>query len=437
MSIWKQLDQNTTASRSASHTKESGSTSRESQLSYSKALQNRIERTCRLHLSWIEQVFKRVNETGEFPSQRAQTEEFESESTHQADGPTADTSEKAAPDIYGPFFWEFTVQGRMPLFWASSNIPGVFFLLEIAFQLIKAEQCITIFTGENQSLPQSTVETFSVCINNWLSSLKKLDRRGQYAIRRSSEGDIGRFHLRDQIWIWRALTSVDKLQKRIENRLLLTVKDYGAGKFQSNILNRFTTESPLARQRMANGNSYSKMVALSRTPQENRFLLHARDTALFYDMDPQMAVFAIPDQLEPENPWLATIYAQPYHESDDTAWTKPLQFGLSVLMASKGFRLNNRSAREALYHCREVLFQKSSKNGLFPGLLEQNQDLLSIPEWFAQKPYWRASFELPYILFHCRTQRRSHPKLPTASKPTRTRPNKSNHPQLPFPPLFP
>lgn len=188
---------------------------------------------------------------------------------------------------------------------------------------------------------------------------------------------------------------------------------------------------------MANGNSYSKMVALSRTPQENRFLLHARDTALFYDMDPQMAVFAIPDQLEPENPWLATIYAQPYHESDDTAWTKPLQFGLSVHMASKGFRLNNRSAREALYHCREVLFQKSSKNGLFPGLLEQNQDLLSILEWFAQKPYWRASFELPYILFHCRTQRRSHPKLPTASKPTRTRPNKSNHPQLPFPPLFP
>lgn len=116
MSIWKQLDQNTTASREASHTKELGSTSRESLLPYSKALQNRIERTCRLHLAWIEQVFKRVNETGEFPSQRAQTEEFESESTNQADRPTADTSEKAAADIYGPFFWEFTVRGRMPLF---------------------------------------------------------------------------------------------------------------------------------------------------------------------------------------------------------------------------------------------------------------------------------------------------------------------------------
>lgn len=278
--------------------------------------------------------------------------------------------------------------------------------------MIKAEQCITTFTGENQSLPQSTVETFSVCINSWLSSLKKLDRRGQYAIRRSSEGDIGRFHLRDQIWIWRALTSVDKLRKRIGSRLSLTVKDYGAGKFLSNILNRFTTESPLAGQRMSNGNLYPKMVALSRTPQENRFLLHARDTALFNDMDPQMAVSAIPGPLEAENPWLATIYAQPYHESDDTAWTKPLRFGLSVLMASKGFRLNNRSAQEAFYHCREVLFQKSSKNGLFPGLLEQNQDPVSIPEWFAQKPYWRASFELPYILFHCRTPAEVTPQAP-------------------------
>lgn len=163
---------------------------------------------------------------------------------------------------------------------------------------------------------------------------------------------------------------------------------------------------------MSNGNLYPKMVALSRTPQENRFLLHARDTALFNDMDPQMAVFAIPGPLEAENPWLATIYAQPYHESDDTAWTKPLRFGLSVLMASKGFRLNNRSAQEAFYHCREVLFQKSSKNGLFPGLLEQNQDPVSIPEWFAQKPYWRASFELPYILFHCRTPAEVTPQAP-------------------------
>lgn len=125
-----------------------------------------------------------------------------------------------------------------------------------------------------------------------------------------------------------------------------------------------------------------------------------------------MAAFAIPDPLEAENPWLATIYAQPYHESDDTAWTKPLRFGLSVLMASKGFRLNNRSAQEAFYHCREVLFQKSSKNGLFPGLLEQNQDPVSIPEWFAQKPYWRASFELPYILFHCRTPAEVTPQAP-------------------------
>lgn len=140
------------------------------------------------------------------------------------------------------------------------------------------------------------------------------------------------------------------------------------------------------------------MLAVARSARETRFLLHSRDTTLFYD-----EIFSFSgEETSTQELLRRTVDCQMYHdENEESGWENSLRYALCIMLGSRGLSINNKSPEELVRTATEVLFRSSSPNGFFPGeidtLKKKPVDLTLIAD-SDRDFYYHASFEIPYIL---------------------------------------
>lgn len=260
----------------------------------------------------------------------------------------------------------------------------------------------------------------------WFHELDKLDKRGSFAWPHAVDEDVNTYRLADHFWIWKTLKTLDDLgvsnhqpstksrenerlvwkdeeiqwmtylnnsdalgidPNQLEERFGKIAKRLSPSDAQRGILQRFTTENEISRKRM---------LAMTRSPRETRFLFHARDTALFYGQD---CNFFLPGSSF-EELWANTIEAQIHHnENQDAEWDNSIRYALGIVAGCRGSTLNERSARDLVMKCVGVLINISGHNGFFPGQLDE---ATKEPNLFYSGEerdfYYHADFEINYIL---------------------------------------
>lgn len=265
-----------------------------------------------------------------------------------------------------------------------------------SFQILKMGEYHSLYGDEDdKQLVQRLLEKVGV---SWLQELNKLDKRATCAWPHAKEGGINTFRLDDHFWVWKALKTIEDIQKiggsylvpagrrpkaekdRVSERLL-------SSNVQREVLQRFATENDISRK---------QMLAVARSARESRFLFHARDTALFYGHD---CGFFLPgsffDQL-----WENTIEAQcHHHENEETSWGNSIRYALGIMVGTRDRCLNKKSAAGLAKRCVEVLIRSGGHNGFFPGQLDETT---KEPTMFYSPEdmdfYYHANFEINYIL---------------------------------------
>ncbi|KAJ4409439.1 hypothetical protein N0V82_009480 [Gnomoniopsis sp. IMI 355080] len=262
----------------------------------------------------------------------------------------------------------------------------------------------------------------------WLLELDKIDRRSMSAWPHAFREGVNIFRLDDHVWVWRALKSLENLglwktlppltsirngkvsgedpiskcifqsygpeRDNLNDKVILEnfekiAKRLSPGDVQRNVLQRFTSENDLDVSR-------KRMLAVTRSPRETRFLLHSRDTSLFYVEE--LGFFL------PESPyhelWENTLAAQLHHdENKETNWDNAIRFARGIVAGSKEAPLNNKDPTELVRICVEVLIRSSSHNGFIPGQLDE---ATKEPRLFYEEEdvnfYYHAGFEINHIL---------------------------------------
>lgn len=266
----------------------------------------------------------------------------------------------------------------------------------------------------------------------WVRMLEKADKRAKFAWPHRKTNETNVFRLDDHVWIWKALKCLEESGvwgKRSQtaltsNQSLHTDRQdgqddedtdndsdhddgtddryednkspqmerarlrntYNSAKVQTQMLQRFTTlESDVTKTRM---------LAVTRSTQQTRFLFHARDTVLFYGE--YWGCFSSSDR----QLWNNTVKAQQLHsEDDESEWDNTIRYGLGLIMGTNGFSIGGLESRNMTRRAVEVLFQSTSPNAFFPGQLDDasKQPTLFYRDRFRDF-YFHASFEVPYIL---------------------------------------
>ncbi|KAF7680086.1 hypothetical protein GT037_001737 [Alternaria burnsii] len=328
-----------------------------------ESLQKRIEKVCRGHVAWLKQAEK-------------------------VDG------------CFGANYW---VTGKLIIKGDSNSHMGAESLTDTPFQLIKLADYGRLFNLDKDNVFLTELKALAT---NWIQVLETANARGFYAFPRpkTDPTTLDKFRLDDHVWMWRALSAVrdmvrgnelgnlklrstrrrrrayeessekEESSENVESKLNA---EYSPEVFQKHVLRRFTTENPVSKQRM---------LAVARSPVENRFYLHSRDVALLYREN--SAFFFKHDAL-----WKATMNVQEFHEeSEDFGRGNPLRYTLDIMRGT----IDRTAAKD-------ILLQSSSANGLFPGALDP---LTKEPEMFYEEKwrdhYWHRTFEVPYILWKCR-----------------------------------
>lgn len=265
-------------------------------------------------------------------------------------------------------------------------------LTDTAFQIIKFFQ----FSKAWKNRPSRPYSFILKVSRDWMARLARLDRRSKCAWPRSNVEGCDKYRLSDHIWIWKASRARHKLMnddtprvtnsgqppdeemlKSLDNRLKDPVE----------ILKRFTTQIDTSSKRM---------LATTRSPRENRFLLHAGDTALLYATD--LGLF---DSKSPfNNPWENTLEAQRYHvDASQSGWDNSVSYALALILAIKQRSINQKSPIDLAKHSLEVLLGSTGLHGLFFGQIDEITKKLAMfrverdRDW-----YFQASFEIPYLL---------------------------------------
>ncbi|KAM0321174.1 hypothetical protein ACHAPQ_009629 [Fusarium lateritium] len=345
-----------------------------SRLAYVCRMRSRIKSTCEGHLRW---VFERA----------------------------------ARPKgLFAPNYW---VNGDEITGWEKNAfLPGKS-LVNTPFQIIKAGD----FFKEFGDLPFPKERVHDV-VDAWVKDLDKNNKLGLYAFARHREAPFQTFYFTDRALIWWALKCAEDIRPQF--RLRVPFEDigkrsarmrqedrqrtkqyqkprlYSSSVVQQHILKRFTIENPLAQKRM---------IALSRSPAHNRFLLCTKDTLLFRVMD--LGLFDTNGNSnmsgtwgDKADTWRRTIDCQMHHEgNDDSKWQEPLRFAISIIMTHYGKRMNSRSAENGRSHAISTLLQSSSPNGLFPGAMDEIQEPIFYDNELMRDTYWSTIFEIPYILW--------------------------------------
>lgn len=310
---------------------------------------------------------------------------------------------------------------------------------DTAFQILKITDYLRLEKKSAGDIPPEIRALLDDIRTPWLYELNDRDRRHFYAWPHAQDDGINTFRLDDHYWIWKALESLesvyieskgppqpkmssvgesrdreelpstrmdqwlrflesidhqgdDESQARIKaarERFSEVIRRLRSTEVQRRILQRFTTENDLSRQRM---------LALTRSPGETRFLLHARDTALFYKQDKSL----FPDTTFQEL-WTKTLEAQVLHEeNEDSGWENTLRYGLGILAASSRYKLNRQSSDDLSKKSAEVIVGLSTHSGFVYGELDAETHLRSSFTVEADRDYYyHVSFEIPYVLLVC------------------------------------
>ncbi|WAO96302.1 Hypothetical protein NCS54_01397100 [Fusarium falciforme] len=208
-----------------------------------------------------------------------------------------------------------------------------------------------------------------VAVQAWTKELDQRNKLGRYAFPRYNKEPTHSFYFTDHVFIWRALKSAENLGLKSKLNVAVRLedeggdgstkksaktKDYSSVQVQDQILKRFTTENSISKK---------QMIAVSRSPAHNQFLLRTKDVGLFHAMD--IGFFDKPGAENDHDPWQNKINvwrnlvdSQVYHEeNDDTTWDEPLRFALAFIVAQAAKRINHPSAKEMRERSTSVLMQ--------------------------------------------------------------------------------
>ena len=245
----------------------------------------------------------------------------------------------------------------------------------------------------------------------WLAQLDLENKRNCYAWRHKPRSEFAYFRLDDHIWIWNTIAfissrmkweeEIKKLRKirrdassakpesesgsrSVERELADLMHKYEPSRVQREIMRRFTTE-----------NKYTNLrtLAVTRSAKQNRFLLHSRDTALFYDGPTGL----ISDDLDV---WGNLLDCQQNQEANqELHWDNPLRYALAMVMIYKG-HLIRREGDNSLLYVKDMLTSTMLSNGLFPGRVDPDTKEPALFDYERYRDfYYHVSFEVPCVLW--------------------------------------
>ncbi|KAL5044999.1 hypothetical protein BDW71DRAFT_208860 [Aspergillus fruticulosus] len=230
--------------------------------------------------------------------------------------------------------------------------------------------------------------------------------------------DIPIYRLSDHVWIWKALHDIQELIQRVQEekrkiqaetgtsqavRMTLGANQASSTRALDDFLREvgplfpslrmrrslsthaldFTVEDmrkqKLRRFTLENDVLKKRMLSVTRSARETRFLFHSRDTVLYYGTS---WGFLKKDQMD--------LFEQ----------LNSLRYALALLMAQSKHQLDRDfEPDEMVSHAMAVLCNSSSESGLYPGQLEPST---KEPELFDRELYrdfyFHCGFEIPYIL---------------------------------------
>ncbi|CRG89442.1 hypothetical protein PISL3812_06478 [Talaromyces islandicus] len=325
------------------------------------------------------------------------------------------------------------IDGRLIAMSRSTDLPPNN-PISLPSHIIKATQYLKVF---NQMADYEFVcGWLDEIITNWFKHLMQTKNRLTPTWQHSTDSEIPTYRLSDQVWIWKALRDIEELIENIEGdrermaqgtlQTFLRIKahlpskstrkpkmshilDFTAEEMRKQNLRRFTLENDILKKRM---------LSVTRSARETRFLLHSRDTILYYGME--WGFFPGEEAI-----WQQLINAQIQHDedsNDEAQWDNPLRYGLALEMAGYEHQLDrNFLPADMATHAKQVIIDSSSENGLFPGQLDgfSKEPALFDRELFRDF-YFHVGFEVPYILL--RAAKRSDASRPVSEKPAENPP---------------
>ncbi|KAF7902725.1 hypothetical protein EAF00_002628 [Botryotinia globosa] len=338
---------------------------------YVLSLRDRIEKVCKGHLIWLNSV--ELSEDGFFD-------------------------------------FDCAINGKIWNYKEKEDKPSGNFLTDTAFQIIKIGEFAKHYSkdsGKNEW--QVARKVFKRVYAKWITHLTKLDERSKCVWPRSQREGLRVFRLDDHVWIIRALKLAELMvfskhtEKDAQGHMISALerrprspmeKKYTSVNIQREVVQRFTVYNQ-------NYQPNKKMLAVTRSMQESRFLFHARDTALFYNTD----------QMEWKGTQFIellknTIDSQPHHvDNEESGWDNTLRYALAIVMGTCGYKINAKSSFELVQSSIDVLFGSFSSNGFVPGQLDKDtKEQASFKRNEHADSYYHASFEIPYILLQYATK---------------------------------
>jgi hypothetical protein len=212
-----------------------------------------------------------------------------------------------------------------------------------------------------------------------LSNLDETDVRGKYAWPHRQKDGVNIFRLDDHVWLWRTpgptkretawMLHLDKRPKsapeqEVQARPKATQRQEPTHvdlfkEVTRRLLPEKVKHAVLQCFNTLNEVSHTQMLAVTRSPRGSRFLLHSRDTALFYG--DRWGFFS--GQFK--ELWENTIQSQVCHnEYQENRWEKTLRFGLSAVAETRGCVFE--PSADPVKH----LVQSCGHNGFISGYLD-------------------------------------------------------------------
>lgn len=277
-------------------------------------------------------------------------------------------------------------------------------LTDTAYQLAKAAEFAKVYEAKGNNDPVPFIREIS---RHWTKDLRKLDKRRSYVWSEKKVEGANKFRLSTHVWIWRTLKAIHSHLQEHETRIEKTgsgkkakaesqeksgsesVKPFYPGEVQREILRRFTTENDV---------SHKRMLAMTRSSRETRFLFHASDIVLFYGLDEGLFKQISADI------WDNTVEAQLHHPGNtETGWENLLRYALALMMGLRNKTLNKRAPRDLVASSLEVLLQSTSPNATFYGSIDgTTKEPIAFQSESDKDFYFHAGFEIPFIfLTHC------------------------------------
>lgn len=397
-----------------------------------ESLWKRIYTVCEGHMIWLRQVrrLKVPSQSSNQPLEEEQPDQTRIGPQEAAIRPSSDRIENLLPNgCFAANYWPTGDLMQLPhdsLSWIPRNS-----IRDTAFQLLK----IADFTRFAEKEHNKTRQDLRLLLNDiripYLHELGERDPRDVYAWPHAQDGGISSFRLDDHYWIWRALDAVESLiighsgsQTPSETNQLLhdtervkwlcLLEDiHNTDKYEDDIkaaCDRFSAfckhlrssdvhKGILKRFTAENESSRKRMLAVTRSPSETRFFLHARDTALLYGHGRRFTSLNVVNK----DLWMETLWSQAFHEENndpfDATWENTLRYALSILVALNGATLDKTSPVELLRHSIAILFRLSGHSGFIQGEKDAGTHLpLLFTEEEDRDYYYHTSFEVPYIL---------------------------------------